>query len=245
MSIKIALLLAAGAFLAYLAYEIVPISHAIRVSANLVVRTHGFERAAGERSILVLGDSTAVGVGASAPSYSVAGRLSGLLNASVENHAVSGAITPDLAAQITAATRDRYDLVLVQIGANDVIKLRSLAKADAALHSALAELGKRSDRILVLTAGKIGTAPLFPWFIGPLMTHRAALLRDRFMETTKASDAAYVDLYTIQDPFNTDPARYYALDGLHLADDGYAFWYEEVKKSVEARWPELLYGKRN
>lgn len=240
---KVTLLLAVGVLLAYLVYEIVPIANAVRVSADLVVRTRGFERAGGIRSMLVLGDSTAVGVGASEPQYSVAGRLSALLDASAENHAVSGAITPDLAAQIKEAERNHYDLILVQIGANDVIKLRSLAKADAALQSALTELVQKSDRIVILTAGKIGNAPLFPWFVAPIVTHRAALLRDRFIATIAATDAAYVDLYAIRDPFNTDPARYYALDGLHLADDGYAFWYEEVRKVLEARWPELRYGK--
>ncbi len=237
------LIIGIALLLTYFVLEIWPISRAIKVSADLVARTRSFQRAEGVRSILVVGDSTAVGIGASDPRNTVAGRLSAYLDASVENYAVSGAITSDLAGQIAQAKKSRYDLVLVQIGANDVIKLRSLKVAGESLDAALQTLEGKSDRIVLLTAGKIGKAPLFPWFIGPVFTYRSALLRERFMAITAAHGVTYIDLYSMKDPFNTDPKRYYGPDGLHLADDGYAFWYEAVKAGVALSWPEITHGQ--
>lgn len=239
------LVIGIAVLLSYLVLEIVPISHAMKVSADLVARTRSFQRAEGTQSMLVVGDSTAVGIGASDPRNTVAGRLSAYLDASVENYAVSGAVAADLAGQIAEAKKNRYDLVLVQIGANDVIKLLSLKSAQESLDTALETLEEKSDRIVVLTAGKIGNAPLFPWFIGPLFTYRSSLLRERFIATGAAHGATYIDLFAMKDPFNTDPTRYYGPDGLHLADDGYAFWYEAVKTGVGVRWPEITHGQTN
>ncbi len=223
----------------YLAYEVARVGYYAYVSKGLVALAEGFERAEGSRSLLVLGDSTAVGVGVHDAHNTVAGRLSQALNASVENHAVSGEVTADTAAQLAAAQKDSYDLVLIQIGANDVIGFRDLGVAQADLKRLLDEARTKSDRIVLLTAGKIGEAPLFPWFARALMTERAADLRERFSSTAAAFGVVYVDLFAIPDPFATDPRRYYAPDGLHLTDDGYGFWYEQVKHAIEARWPDL------
>ena len=59
--------------------------------------------------MLVLGDSTAVGIGAMRPEESVAGRVSNFLNADrVENYAVSGAVTNDLNEQMKNAALPKY-----------------------------------------------------------------------------------------------------------------------------------------
>ncbi len=231
------LLIVAG--LAYVAYEVARLVYLMYVSRGLVAQAEKFERGAGQRTMLVLGDSTAVGVGVSGSQYSLAGRLAGALDASVENRAESGAVTADLADQIAGANRPTYDLILIQIGANDVIGFRNADGAQDALDGVLEKASGMSKRIVLLTAGKIGNAPLFPWFIRTLMTSRAADLRERFMATAGEYGATYVDLYTIQDPFGSDPARYYAPDGLHLADDGYGFWYEATRAATAAAWPDL------
>ena len=67
-------------------------------------------------------------------------------------------------------------------------------------------------------------------------------MRTQFMAITAADGVAYVDLYSIPDPFSSDPSRYYAPDGLHLTADGYEFWFEQVQKVIQARWPELVHG---
>lgn len=154
---------------------------------------------------------------------------------------MSGAVVADLAAQLTLASRQRYDLILIQAGANDVIRLHNLAAANAEMQRVLQDVRTKSDHVVLLTAGKIGNAPLFPWFIRSLMNGRAKELRDMFWMTAKEEDVAYVDLYTISDPFASDLNRYYAPDGLHLTGDGYGFWAGEVAQTIEAEWPGFLH----
>ncbi len=225
--------------LAYIGYEAVRITRLIKISSGLVEKAHGFERTDGLLSLLVLGDSTAVGVG-SPSEGSVAGRLSTYLDAAVENKSKSGARVDDVGGQLKQIQEMRYDVVLIQVGANDVIRFGSIPEARASLDAVLSRGRELSEHVVLLTGGKIGTAPLFPRPFGFLWTHRAAALREEFMAVAKTHDVAYVDLYSIPDPFATDPVRYYAPDGLHLTGDGYGFWYEQVKKTIKEKWPTLV-----
>jgi len=227
--------------IAYVCYEYVRIHNLINVSAKLVAQARPYESATGTLSVLVLGDSTAVGVG-SPNDESVAGRLGVYLNASVENYAVSGAVTSDLAAQIAQAKKPKYDLILIQVGANDIIRFHSPETTAQTFDVALKSLQPRSDRIVLLTAGKVGEAPLFPRLFGWLWTWQAAHMRTQFMAVAQADNVAYVDLYNIPDPFSSDPSRYYAPDGLHLTGEGYGFWFDQVQKTIQARWPDLIHG---
>ncbi len=223
----------------YSAYEIMRLVYFAHLSRGLVLHAEAFERTGGTRSLLVLGDSTAVGVGAEDAAQSVAGRLSNALDASVENYAKSGAVSADIASQLARAKKGAYDVVLVQVGANDVIDLHDPDAASAALEEALVDVRTKSEHVVLLTSGKIGEAPLFPWFVRSYLTRRAADLRERFKTIADKYDAVYVDLYAIDDPFASDPERYYAPDGLHLTGDGYGFWYAQVNIAIEAKWPDL------
>ncbi len=222
--------------LLYVLYECVRVWRLI----GRVPSAERYERSFGSQSMLVLGDSTAVGVGALTPGGSVAGYLAAALDASVENYAKSGAVAADIHAQFARAQRGQYDLVLVQIGANDVIRFRSHQGAQENLDRLLQAVAHTSDHVVLITAGKIGDAPFFPRLLAPILTMRAQALRKRFIETATLHGAVYVDLYHAADPFSSDPARYYAPDGLHLTSDGYRFWFDETRQAIQKRWPHLL-----
>lgn len=224
---------------AYLAFETARTIQHIRISAKLIEDAHGFTRENGERTLLILGDSTAVGVG-SPSDLSVAGRLSSALDASAENYAMSGAQTKDLTSQVAHAQKEMYDMILVQIGANDIIRFHNTAETVALLDESLKLLRQKSDHVVLLTAGKVGKAPFFPHGLGWLWTSHARKMRAEFMSVTEKNSVAYIDLYNIPDPFNADPERYYAPDGLHLTGDGYGFWFDAVQSEIAARWPTLL-----
>lgn len=230
---KYILLIVVGIFVAYVTYEYVRISRLVRIGERLGAEAQPFQKAEGSRAVLVVGDSTAVGVGASAE-LSIAGRISQLLDASVENYAVSGAKTGDVLQQLSRAQKERYDLVLVQVGANDIIRFSSLDTLRGELPLVLAEARKVSDSVVLLTAGKVGEAPFFPRALSWLWTARAGTVREHFMAAAQKHDVVYVDLFSASDPFASDTERYYARDGLHLSKDGYGFWYEEVKKALDA-----------
>lgn len=237
---KYALLFLAIIIVAYCTWEYIRISRFIQVSGALVADAVPFSRTEGNLRLLVLGDSTAVGVGSTAPE-TVAGRLADELDASVENYAVSGAKTRDIAQQFSHKTTDAYDLVLIQVGANDIIRFSALGPLHKDIRAALKDARSVSDKVVLITAGKVGQAPFFPNGFGWLWTMRAHAVREDFMVAAQEHGAAYVDLYSAKDPFATDPQRYYAADGLHLTGDGYGFWYEETLKVIHSHWPELAY----
>lgn len=226
--------------IAYGAYEVARIRGLIAKSRLLVETSKPFARAEGTSSILVIGDSTAVGVGASL-TESVPARLANRMNASVENHAHSGATIADIERQLNEVRRDQYDLVLIQGGANDIVGAGSLEETANGLRRILDVTGRKTNRTVILTSGKVGDAPLFPWFVRRYFTNRAAVLRERFSHIAADRGAAYVDLFSAADVFKTDHSRYYASDLFHPSGEGYRIWFEEVEQTIQNRWPELFY----
>lgn len=226
--------------LVYAAYTAVLFWNAAQKSKPLITATPPFNR--GDQSltknILVLGDSLAVGVGAPG-AETIAGRLAVALNANVENYARSGALTGDLDEQMMRAKKDRYDLILIQAGANDVIQLKSLGIAEKNMDELLVEAFKKSDHVVFLTSGNIGDAPLWPFPWRHIYLRRTLDLRERFMALATKHGALYIDLYSHGNLFASDPKRFYAPDDLHLSADGYAKWFEIIWKDAIARWPEL------
>lgn len=237
--IKIVLLVMVAAICSYLAYEIARINSLIITGKSLARTAKAFQRAEGARSMLVLGDSTAVGVGAE-PEISVAGRLSNLFDASVENHANIGATTDDVGGQLKRAERERYDFILIQVGANDIIHFRSLRSAEESLRAILDRTRPLSSRVILLTGGRIGDAPFFPHVARPIMNWRTAALRERFMRVADEYDVVYVDIFSRTDHFKQNIKKYYSEDLLHLSDEGYGFWSGIVREYVEKKWPELI-----
>lgn len=226
--------------LAYAMYSVFSFWNAAQKSKPLIAATPPFNRADETlaKNILVLGDSLAVGVGAPAVE-TIAGRLATALDANVENYAKSGALTSDLAAQMARAKKNRYDLILIQAGANDVIQLKSLATAEKNMDALLTEVAKKSDHLVFLTSGNIGDAPLWPFPWRHIYLKRTLDLRGRFMALATKHGALYIDLYSHGNLFASDPKRFYAPDDLHLSADGYAKWFDVIQKETIKRWPEL------
>lgn len=229
---KTFLILLALALVLYVAYSSYSFYRKIEISKVIVEKAVPFSKTGGDGpSLLVVGDSTGVGVGAENPEESVAGRLAGKIGAGyVENLSVSGAVTEDLAGQIARASRDSYDYVLVQIGGNDIIQFKSVEEAGANLDSALAQLGAKSDQIYVLSAGNVGATSLFPYVVRPFHTRLNQKYHAAFEEVASRNGATYVNLYTPpeEDPFTKEPEVYLAADGLHPSGVGYGNWFERL-----------------
>lgn len=206
-------------------------SRSASISRELVATATPFQQTSmGNPSVLVIGDSTGVGVGASEPEESVAGRLAAHVRAGrVENYSVSGAMVADLPKQIARASQDQYDYILVQVGGNDIIHFRSAAKASAELREVLKALPSSGETI-VLSAGNVGAATLFPWFMRPFYTHRTRAYHEAFGRVVSELGGTYVPLYEEprHDPFVQEPNVYLSADGLHPSSEGYRLWFEKV-----------------
>jgi lysophospholipase L1-like esterase len=217
----------------YGAYGVYRIYRASELAKGLIRDAVSYTRTGeGKHTMLVLGDSTAVGVGASREE-SVPARFATFLDASVENYAVSGARTKDIASQRVRAKRDSYDTVLIHIGANEIVGIGSLADAANELGAQLTVLSPIAKRVIVLTAGDIGAAPVFVWPLNAIISYRTRVLRQYFTDVCAKYGAVYVDIYAEPNIINMDIEKYYAPDGFHLKGDGYGYWFSIVKKYLD------------
>lgn len=192
--------------------------------------------------LLVVGDSTAVGTGASAPAHSVAGRIAQahpqLL---IDNRARDGARHADLLEQMRDIPPGTppYDMVLVQAGGNDVIRLRGHDALRADIEQVVLRASEIGRVVVLMPCGNVGNAPFFFPPLSWWMTQRSRVLHRLVAEAAARHGAVYVDLFQerVDDPFVKNPALN-ASDGLHPSDAGYALWWAELQ--AQARLPERL-----
>lgn len=188
------------------------------------------------KTLLVLGDSTAVGVGASNSSDSIPAKISSYLGATyVENHAVSGSLVRDLSSQIKLLTRDHYNIILLQIGANDIIRFHTIETIEKELDSILFVLTQKSKKVIFISAGNVGGAPLIPPPLRPFYTRLNLLYHTNFEALAKKHGVTYINMYQDPsvDPFIKDPRRHFAEDSFHPSSLGYDIWFTTIQKRLE------------
>ncbi|MBP8232644.1 arylesterase [Rhizorhabdus sp.] len=126
---------------------------------------------AADRLVVAFGDSLTAGYRLPpgqgfAPQLEAALRRDGVA-ARVQNAGVSGDTTAQGKARLAwvlSAAKVKPDLVIVELGANDMLRGLDPAKAEANLDAILAELGRR--RIPVLLAGMVAAPNLGPDYAG-------------------------------------------------------------------------------
>ncbi|HEY0011086.1 MAG TPA: GDSL-type esterase/lipase family protein [Candidatus Paceibacterota bacterium] len=237
MSLRTTLMALGGAVLAALIWWGIRTYLSLNASKQLIEHTRPFERLTDDTrvSLLVLGDSTAVGVGATLPEESVPGRVAAALGATyVENHAVIGAVTADLADQVKQGALPAYDFILIQIGANDMVRFHDAEATARALGTTLASLPPAGS-VVVISAGDLGTARLFPYPLRVLYTRINREYHQAFGAAVRAEGATYVDLS--KGPgvvrFEEDPTAHFAADNFHLSSRGYGLWFEAIRENVQ------------
>lgn len=184
--------------------------------------------------LLIVGDSTGVGTGASAPRSSLAGLLAQAFpRLAIDNRAQDGATFEGVVRQLQRDTA-RFDAVLIQAGGNDVIRLRGDDAMRADIERSIALAAGRADRVLVMPAGNVGNAPFFFPPASSLMTTRAERLHGYVKAAAQQHGAVYINLFkdAANDPFANNPGLH-AADGLHPSDAGYRVWFDELLRQSD------------
>lgn len=213
------------------------VTRSIELSKPLIEKAVVYEQqtSSSSKRILVAGDSTGVGVGASDNKASIAGRIgSQFPDWNIVNISVSGARLSDLEKKLNDQTGG-FTLVLLQIGANDITGNTSYEEIRSTLSRVLARTDTLSTRVVVITAGNVGLSPAFKWPLSLYVEHRTREVRKIFMEEiAKHPNASYIDLFKEREdePFNKDIPRYYAPDLFHPSGEGYGVWFEKLKSTL-------------
>jgi len=190
--------------------------------------------------VLIVGDSTAVGTGASSGRESLAGLMARQHPRTlIENRARDGARFADVLAQLVG--EQRFDIVLVQAGGNDVIRLRGLDALQADIDRVTDRARELADTVVLMPAGNVGNAPFFFAPVSWWMTQRSRALHGFVKQAAARTGAVYVNLFHERedDPFVSNPGLN-ASDGLHPSDAGYVVWFEQLQ--LQAGLPQKLAG---
>ena len=202
----------------------------------LILQVKPFERTVeGAPIILIAGDSTGYGTGASSGAKSVAGYLgTDFPEYSIENLSVNGRTIGGLALALESLPPEAtYELILFQIGGNDILRRRSIDAVETDLRRALQTAFTHTDTVVMMSSGNVGAASAFvtDGVPDPEYERLTRDMRAMFMEVVPAEGGVYVDLFLepADDVFLREPKKYLAFDGLHPSSIGYYYWYQSLQ----------------
>jgi len=186
-----------------------------------------------EFRILIAGDSIGEGVGAGSSSTIAAFFHKDFPEAEIINISESGHRTRETLRSLRRI-EGSFDLILLFSGANDILYLTSLDKAEENMRELLRKSKELSDDVVLATSGNIGLAPIFPEPVAWYFSYRTRKFLKEFASIAKEEKVTWVDLYKApeEDLLSNSPQKYYAPDMLHLSGEGYEIWYDEIRHAM-------------
>jgi lysophospholipase L1-like esterase len=225
------------AYLAVMAYRLLRFVRANRVAAALTTAYFRDGDAAG-RHLLVLGDSTMYGAGIKDRQQTIGGLLAAKYpGASLETYAANGARIRDVAAQLAQARHRHYDMVLLGVGGNDIVKFSSYRHAQADLKDALSKLSMLSDRVVLCHSVNVGNIGFFLPPFNYLYDYRSRRLSQMYIVTVSAfPKVKYVNFYRRlgQDHYDRQSRqRFLADDSFHPNEYANKYFFNIIWRQIE------------
>ena len=186
--------------------------------------------------ILIVGDSSGLGVGAESPLLSVAGRFGkDYPKAHIVNLARNGQKIKELAINFNPENYKNYDLVLVHIGGNDILRFTPWNIVNRYIHPVLGKAKNASKNVILIHGGNMGIAPFFHRPLAYIFTYRTRIMRKILKRASKEMGAIYLDLFNERDEpesMKYHSKSYYATDKFHLSGKGYDVWYYFIRNAM-------------
>ncbi len=185
--------------------------------------------------LLIVGDSSAAGVGVDHQSEALSGQL---IAALAQSHSVTwrldartGVTSAGALARLRAAQAEPFDVAVIALGVNDATRLlptRAWVQTGQAMRTLLRDaFGVR--RIYVTGLPPLGAFPLLPQPLARILGHHA----DRLMAAQRAALAAEEDTDLVTFDLPLDPAMM-ARDGFHPGPEVYRLWAQELASRIVA-----------
>ena len=187
--------------------------------------------------LLVVGDSSAAGVGAPHQNQALVGCLLAALRGRFRVHwkllARTGWTTPDLHRALHAEDASPFDVVLTATGLNDITARRSLAACLGEQIRLVDLLRKRwaVQQILISGMPPVHRFPSLPEPLRGCLGDRAKRLDKALQNWSRGqSDCDLVSLDFSLGPENMAP------DGFHPGPEIYAWWARAAARHIISRW---------
>jgi lysophospholipase L1-like esterase len=188
--------------------------------------------------VAVLGDSSVTAPGVAGPHEIwvslVCSRIAETRHVTLRSFAVSGSRAGDLLAeQLGHAVGFAADLVIVSVGANDVIKGVGIKPFERRLDELVTALGETGATVVLSGVGDIGTIPRLKPPLRHLMTRRSERF-DRVHHIVAERRGAHVVEHRRDDPtiWYTDRALW-SPDLFHVSAAGHRRWADSTWRTVE------------
>ncbi len=190
--------------------------------------------------LVLLGDSTALGVGVERVTETVGGQLATLLadgpggrRVELSSVAVSGSRSGDLGTQVARALVGRRpDIAVILVGGNDAIHFGRPAEAAEHLAAAVRRLRGVGVPVVVGTAPDLGAARAFPPPLRQLVGWQGRRLARARTAAVKTAGGVAVDLAGQTGAVFRADAGTYCHDGYHPSADGYRVWAHALLPAV-------------
>lgn len=186
--------------------------------------------------LLIVGDSSAAGVGASTQDDGLSGQLVSHLRSTFqvnwELRAKTGHAVKEVLEELEAASAESFDVTLIAVGVNDVTG-RTSSKVWNAQHAKLVTLLKNKFGVRHILFSSLPPMHRFPalpqplrWYLGMRAKQLNGLLQ-------KIADAdSQCELLQMNFPFEI---QYMATDGFHPGPLAYALWGRRVADTIRRR----------
>lgn len=198
----------------------------------------GAEQAGVPLRLLVLGESTVVGVGVNSLQMALVGQLAEALaqrcGRPVVWHACgeNGITAEQACARLLPQVLDQpFDLALLVFGVNDTTHLTSLSRWEAALGNMAAALQGQGAQVAFSGVPPLQHFTALPWLLRRLLGMRGVLLDQRL---SRLASRLGVGHHGVALEFSGD---YLARDGYHPSALGYRIWAEELAASLASARP--------
>ncbi len=185
--------------------------------------------------LLVVGESTVAGVGATTHEKALAGQfarfLSRKIRKSVEWYVIgrSGITAKETIYELVPRIPDEnFDYILLGLGGNDVLRLSSPRKWRRDMMKLLDILQKKNPGAIffITNAPAIRLSPVLPNPIKFILGHLSALHDKNSREfTARMENVLYF-------PQPTDVVEDFFADGIHPSEKGYALWSEKMIETL-------------
>ncbi|MGH2786441.1 MAG: GDSL-type esterase/lipase family protein [Actinomycetota bacterium] len=188
--------------------------------------------------LVVIGDSTAVGVGAGSKRRSYPALLADRLGRHVSTRltvlgrpGLRWQHIPELLAEVTTIDPD---MVLIGVGGNDAIHLTPMFSVRATVASVLGELQRARAAVLVVLGPRFDS-PAIPRPLRDLIAVRCRAVNRAIVAAASAAGVRVVDTESvITDRFARDPIRLYSEDLFHPSAAGYEVWAGAIERHLVA-----------
>jgi lysophospholipase L1-like esterase len=192
---------------------------------------------------VILGDSTAAGVGTD-EEHGIARQTTRQLETShrveMTNLSVSGARIGNVRReQLPRAERLHPDLVLLSVGANDVIHLTSVASMRSDLRAIVKRLRIANPMVAIVITGSpdMGAPPRIPRLLRGIAAWKTRQVNRMFIAEAASLSLTFAPIAERTGPLFRNDHSLFAADRFHPNDRGYALWIpvlnEALNKALE------------